>query len=63
MPIADAYQLAGELGLDLQDDGTQTVRLNDHGKVMYEREVARRKAARSARPSRRTAQSDDEAPS
>ena len=45
MPLADAYQLASELGLDLQEEGTQTVRIYDHGKIVYEAETARREAA------------------
>ena len=58
MPVADAYQLADQLGLDLQDEGSQVVRIYDHGKLLYEREAARR-----ARRIHRTGQPDDEAPS
>jgi hypothetical protein len=60
MAIADAYQLAGELGLDLREEGNQTVRLYDHGKTAYEQEMARREAARTARRPRRAAPPDDQ---
>ena len=63
MPVADAYQLADQLGLDLQDEGSEVVRIYDHGKELYEREATRRQAARRGRQIRRTVQPADEAPS
>ena len=58
MPIADAYQLVSELDLDLVEDGPQTVRIYDHGRMAYAAEAARREAARAARWLRRTHRSD-----
>jgi translation initiation factor IF-3 len=49
MPLSRAFDLAAELGLDLREEDLGTVRIYDHGKLVYKEEAAHRDARRLIR--------------